>query len=256
MKIAVLIKYCPDSEAVFEISDGKPKLDAVKYSVSPYDEYACEEALKINEAGGGGGGGGEVIVFNVGPERNAKGIKDELARGADRAVHVVTDTDVTCPVFVAKLLAAVLKEENPDIILCGWKGIDYDQGVTGTKVAELLGIPHAMLVTKLELADGKATVNRQVDGGEEIIELALPAVIGTQKGLNEPRYPSLKGIMKAKKKPVRKVTPAELGVENAGGIAGFTAFEKPPSKQAGKMFEGPEAAADVVKLLRDEAKVI
>ncbi len=252
MKVAVLIKYCADSEAMVQAQDGKLNLSGIKYSVSPYDEYASEEALRIVEAKGEG----EVIVFCVGPESHGKGIKDELARGANRAVHVVTEEEVSCPVFVSRLLAAALKEENPDLILCGWKGIDFDQGVTGIKVAEELGIPHVMLVTKLELGDGKATATRQVDGGEEIVEVGLPAVIGAQKGLNEPRYPSLKGIMAAKKKPLKKVTPQELGVEHPGDSAGFVGFEKPPAKQAGKKFEGPESAAEVVRLLREEAKVI
>ncbi len=251
MKIAVLIKYCPDSEAVIKVSDGKLDTSGVKYSVSPYDEYACEEALKIIEAKGEG----EVVVFNVGPQKNAKGIKDELARGADRAVHIVTDAEVTCPRYAGELLAAALKEENPDLILCGWKGIDYDLGVTGIKVAEYLGIPHVMIVTKLELSDGKANCTRQSDI-DEVIEVALPAVIGTQKGLNEPRYPSLKGIMKAKKKPVKTTTPAEIGLERGDVRAEYTDFAQPPSKQAGKKFEGPESAAEVVKLLREEAKVI
>ncbi len=252
MKIAVLIKYCPDSEAVISVQDGQIITSGIKYSVSPYDEYACEEALKIVETSGEG----EVIVFNVGPESNAKGIKDELARGADRAVHIVTDQEESCPKFVSELLAVALREENPDLILCGWKGIDYDAGLTGTKVAEALGIPHVNIVTKLDIADGKAICHRQVDGGEEVVEVSLPAVIGAQKGLNDPRYPSLKGIMKAKKKPVKKTTPSELGVEHPGDKAGYIGFKNPPAKQAGKMFEGPESATEVVRLLREEAKII
>jgi electron transfer flavoprotein beta subunit len=252
MKIAVLIKYCPDSEAVIDVANGKLVLSGVKYSVSPYDEYACEEALRIVEAKGEG----EVVVFNAGPEKNAKGIKDELARGAHRAVHIVTEEPVACPKYRSQLLAAALKEEGPDLILCGWKGIDFDLGVTGTMVAEMLEIPHVMIVTGLEIKDGSAVCTRQVVGGEEIIEVPLPAVIGAQKGLNEPRYPSLKGIMAAKKKPVKKVTPAELGVEEGEMRAKFLSFEKPPRKQAGKIFEGPESAVEVVRLLREEAKVI
>lgn len=252
MKIGVLIKYCPDSEAVIDVADGKLAVSGVKYSVSPYDEYAVEEGLKIVEAKGDG----EVVVFHAGPEKNGKGIKDELARGAHRAVHIVTDEEVDCPKYAAQLLAAALKEENPDIILCGWKGIDYDLGLTGTMVAEMLGIPHVMIVTGLELKDGSAVCTRPVDGGEEIIEVPLPAVIGAQKGLNEPRYPSLKGIMAAKKKPVKKVTPSELGIEQGEVKAKWLSFEKPPAKQAGKLFEGPDSAAEVVRLLREEAKVI
>jgi len=253
MKIAVLIKYCPDSEAAIKVADGKVDTSGVKFSVSPYDEYAVEEALRITEASGDG----EVVVINAGPESNAKGIKDELARGAHRAIHVVTDEQLVCPAHASQLLAAALKEENPDMILCGWKGIDYDLGGVGTMVAEILGIPHVMLVTKIETGDGKAVCNRQVDGGEEIIEVTLPAIIGAQKGLNEPRYPSLKGIMAAKKKPVKKVTASELGVDLAPiGKAQYTGFEAPPAKSGGKQFEGPESVGEVVRLLREEAKVI
>ena len=252
MKIAVLIKYCPDSEAVVTVDGGELKTSGIKYSVSPYDEYAVEEALKIIEARGDG----EVVVLNVGPESNKKGIQAELARGANRAIHIVTDAVIECPKCTADLLAAALKKESPDLILCGWKGIDYDQGLTGTKVAEILGIPHVNLVTKLEIADGKAVANRQVDGGEEVIEVSLPAVIGAQKGLNEPRYPSLKGIMKAKKKPMEKTSPAELGVETQAGGAEFVSFEAPPAKQGGKIFEGSESAREVVRLLVEEAKVL
>jgi len=252
MKIAVLIKYCPDSEAAVDVVDDQIKTSGLKFSVSAYDEYACEEALQKVEAAGDG----EVIVINVGPEINKKGIQAELARGAHRAVHVVTDEEVSCPVYVARLLVEVLKEESPDLIIGGWKGIDYDQALTLTMVAEMMGLPHVNIVTKLDIADGTAVAHRQVDGGEEIIEVSLPAVIGAQKGLNEPRYPSLKGIMKAKKKPMKKIAATEMGVEHPGDGAKFLKFEKPPSKQAGKMFEGPESAAEVVRLLREEAKVI
>ena len=252
MKIAVLIKFCPDSEAVIDVVAGKPKTAGVKFSVGPYEEYACEEALRKIEAAGQG----EVVVINAGPEVNNKGLLAELARGADRAIHIVTDEEIICPVHNAKLLAAVLRKESPDLILGGWKGIDYDNGVTLTFVAEMLGMPHVNVVTKLDIADGKATVHRQVEGGEEVIEVSLPAVFGAQKGLNEPRYPSLKGIMKAKKKPLEKFTAKDLGVEHQVGGAGFTKFEKPPSKQAGKKFEGAESAVEVVRLLREEAKVI
>jgi electron transfer flavoprotein beta subunit len=251
MKIAVLVKYCPDSEASVEIVNGKLNIAGVKYSVSPYDEYACEEALRITEASGG-----EVVLFTVGPERNVKGLRDELARGAGRAVHIVTEIDETGCGRTAEMLAAALTTEKPDLILCGWKGIDYDCGLTGTMVAEAMGIPHVSIVTKIELSPGKAVCHRQVDGGEEIIEVPLPAVIGAQKGLNEPRYPSLKGIMAAKKKPVDTKKPSDLGKIIPEACTEYKDFEKPPSKAAGKRFEGTEAIAEVVRLLREEAKII
>jgi electron transfer flavoprotein beta subunit len=252
MKIAVLIKYCPDSEAVIEVEGGKLQTALVKHSISPYDEYACEEALRITEADGSG----EVVLFSVSTEAGNKGIKDELARGAHRAVHVVTDSPEIDSHRNATLLAAALKAENPDLILCGWKGIDYDNCLTGTLVAEKLGIPHVAVVTKIETRGGKAVCHRQVEGGEEVIEVALPAVIAAQKGLNEPRYPSLKGIMAAKKKPVDKKAAGAMGVELPAPSLEYTRFDKPPAKQPGKKFDGPESVAEVVRLLRDEAKVL
>jgi electron transfer flavoprotein beta subunit len=251
MKIAVLIKYCPDSEAAVEVQNGKLNVAGVKLSVSPYDEYASEEALKKTEASGG-----EVVLFTVGPERNSKGLKDELARGATRAVHIVADEENCGCGRTAEILAAALKAENPDIILCGWKGIDFDCGLTGTMVAEVMGIPHVAIVTKLEISGGKAICHRQVDGGEEIIEVNLPAVIAAQKGLNEPRYPSLKGIMAAKKKPVDTKKLQDLGMSISSSWTEYVNFEKPPAKQQGKKFEGSEAVKEVVRLLREEAKVI
>lgn len=252
MKIALLIKYCPDSEAVIDVYNSKLSLDGLKYSVSPYDEFAAEEALQLSEKFEGS----EVALFTVGPDRNNKGLKDELARGAHRAVHVHTDEEETCPARIGSLLAAALKLENPDIILCGWKAIDFDCGITGTIVAELMGIPHVALVTTIEISDGKATCYRQVDGGEEIVEVSLPAVITEQKGGKEPRYPSLKGIMAAKKKPVDKKSASDLNVPVPQPLIKYISFEKPPAKQAGKKFEGLQAVAEVVRLLHEEAKII
>jgi electron transfer flavoprotein beta subunit len=252
MKIAVLIKYCPDSEASIEIVDGKLNLAGAKFSVSPYDEYASEEALKLMEANPGS----EVVLFTVGPERNAKGIKDELARGATRGVHILTDEENTGCGRTAEILAAAIKAEKPDLILCGWKGIDFDCGLTGSWVAEVMGLPHVTLVTKLIISGNKATCHRQVEGGEEIIEVPLPALIGAQKGLNEPRYPSLKGIMAAKKKPVETKKLTDLGMEIPPACTAFMDFEKPVVKQGGKKFEGTDSVKEVVRLLREEAKVI
>lgn len=251
MKVAVLIKYCPDSEAAIDVSEGKLNIGSVKYSVSPYDEYACEEALRITEAQGG-----EVVLFTVGPERSAKGLRDELARGATRAVHVLTEQENMGCGLAAQILASAVKAENPDLILCGWKGIDFDCGLTGTMVAEALGIPHVAIVTKIELQPGKAICHRQVEGGEEIIEVTLPAVIAAQKGLNEPRYPSLKGIMAAKKKTVDTKKPSDFGLEVPSARTEYLQFEKPPAKQPGRKFDGVESVKEVVRLLREEAKVI
>ncbi|HEX9744487.1 MAG TPA: electron transfer flavoprotein subunit beta/FixA family protein [bacterium] len=252
MKIALLVKYCPDSEAQIDVEDGKLQTSGVKYSVSPYDEYGCEAALQILEKKGDG----EIILFSLGPEKNNKGLKDELARGAHRAIHISSPEEETCIARIAPQIAAVLKEENPDVIFCGWKGIDFDCGITGTAVAEVMGLPHVAMVNELEAVDGKIICHRQVDGGEEVIEVTLPAVITIGKGKKEPRYPSLKGIMAAKKKPIGEKSAESLGLKLPDAKSKYVHFEKPPAKQAGKKFEGPEAVAEVVRLLHEEAKIL
>ena len=252
MKIVLLVKYCPDSEAQIELIDGRPDTSSVKYSVSPYDEYACEAGLQLIETLGEG----ELVLVTVGPERNNKGLKDELARGAHRAIHIHSNTEETCTARISPLIAAVIKEEQPDLILTGWKGIDYDCGLTGTVVAELMSLPHVALVTKFQVDGGKAVCHRQVDGGDEIVEVKFPAVLTFQKGSKDPRYPSLKGIMAAKKKPIDQKTAADLGVEVPEAVTKYVHFERPPAKQPGKKFEGPDSVAEVVRLLHEEAKVV
>lgn len=261
MKIIVLVKQVPDTETKVQVKPGETSIstDGVTYVINPYDEFAIEEALKTKEAKGG-----DVTLISLGWDKAGEALRTGLAMGADKAVHL------NDPAFLggdacstAYALAKTIEKMEYDLILCGKQGIDYDNHQVGVRVAELLGIPHAAVVTKLELQDGKAVAHREIEGGAEVVEISLPAVITCQKGLNEPRYASLKGIMQAKKKPLEKKTPADIGVSpeevgKAGAKVEVLSMSMPPERAAGRVIEGEpeEAAKEVVKLLREEAKVI
>jgi electron transfer flavoprotein beta subunit len=249
----------PDTASVIKIGGDGKGIDesGIKWIVSPYDEYALEEALQITEAKGG-----EVTVVTYGPDHAEAALRDCLARGAHQAVHVLGGEATLGDSFtIAKVLAAAVKDREYDLILCGFKGVGTDCGQVGQMLAELLDLPHVNNVTELEVGDGSLAAGSDVEGGKEKAESPLPALVTCQKGLNEPRYAALKGIMAAKKKPVEKIEVASLGVDEAG--SGFYQVEKlelPPEKAAGTIIQGEDdaaaAAAELVKLLREEAKAI
>lgn len=261
MKIAVAIKQVPDTETKIAVAPGGKSIDEsnVNMVVNPYDEYALEEALRIKEAKGAG----EVIVVIVGPEKAGQALRTCLAVGADRAVHVKDPAaEGTDALGVAKILAAVMKEIAPDLVLTGKYAVGSDNQLAGGMLAELLGWPHVSVVTKLEIGDGKCTAEREIEGALEIFESALPCVITAQKGLNEPRYASLKGIMAAKKKPIEEKTLAALGL-GAEAVKARVAWESlalPPAKTAGRIIKAEEdpagAVKELVRLLHEEAKII
>ncbi len=250
MNILVCVKHVPDTETAVKIgSDGKSiQTQDVNFILNPYDEYAVEEALKIKEAQGG-----EVTLITMGPEEAKKTLRTGLAMGADNAVHVTCDCDNTFDsLAVARCLAEAIKDRSFDLILCGKQAVDDDNAQVPVMLAELLGLPNVSSIVKLELSDGKAVVHREFEGGIEIVETSLPAVLSAQKGLNEPRYASLKGIMMAKKKPIEDV--ACGGSEATLEIMDFA---YPPQRSGGKIVgEGKEAVPELVKLLHEEAKVI
>ncbi len=261
MNSLVCIAYVPDTETKIKIAaDGKSIDEAdVKWIVSPYDEYGLEEALKTREAKGAG----NVTVVAVGPERAKTGLRECLARGADEAIWVdSTGTPYLDALGTAKALAGAAKGGQYDFFWFGQKGVGYDESLVGPMFAELMGVPHVGSVTKLELGDGKVTVHREIEGAHEVVECALPAVLTAQKGLNEPRYASLKGIMAAKKKPIAEKKLAELGVAEADPTQAKTRWRKlelPPARQAVKLVpaDDPVAAGkELARLLREEAKVI
>lgn len=259
MKSLVCLKQVPDTETQIKVAaDGSGIVtDGIKYVINPYDEFSVEEALRIKEKFKAG----DVTIIGLGPDRVVEAIRTALAMGADKGVQVSDDgLNQADPYCIAQTLAAVAKQVEFDIIFCGHRAIDDDLGETGAILAELLQIPQITLVTKIEVsADKKSVVcERDVEGGKGVVESPLPCVVTSQKGLNEPRYASLPGIMKAKKKPVDKKSLADLGVtlEPKLKCANFT---MPPERKAGQKFEGMEPA-DVAKtvagLLRTEAKVI
>src|SRR5213075_1666193 len=250
MKIAVCVKRVPDSETRVKIaSDGKSLDDTgVKFILNPYDEFAVEEALRRKEQAGTG----QVVVVSLGPAAAQETIRTALAMGADRGVLLEVDRVPIDGLEVAKALAAELKGGGYDLILFGKMAIDDYNHQVGPMVAELLDLPCVTTVAHLEIAAGKATAEREIEGGVEVVEFSLPAVLTTDKGLNEPRYPALKGIMAAKKKPL-EVKPTTPGP----GALAIVSLTLPPERQAGKIVgEGSAAVAELVRLLREEAKVL
>jgi len=248
LKIAVCLKQVPSTDTRIKIAADGKRIDpaGVTFVTNPYDEFALEEAIRIKEAKGG-----EVVVFSAGGSGTVAALRNALAVGADSAVLLKTDADLD-GLGAARLLAAELGGKGFDLILCGKQAVDDDAAQVGPMLAELLDLPCATVVVKLELGDGAAKATREIEGGVESLELPLPAVIAAQKGLNEPRYASLKGIMAAKKKPVE-----EKAVEAPAPLAEVASLALPPARQAGKIVgEGAAAVPELVRLLREEAKVI
>ena len=250
MKLAVCVKRVPDSEARIKIGADSKSIDGtgVKFVLNPYDEYAVEEALKLKEAAGSG----EVVVISVGADAAQETIRTALAMGADRGVLLKSDTLPLDPHPVAQSLAAELKDGGYDVVLFGKMAIDDSSQAVGTMVAELLELPCVSAVAHLEIADAKGTAEREIEGGVEVVEFALPAVVTADKGLNEPRYPALRGIMMAKKKPL-EVKDAGL---DSGGLE-VMSLDYPPERQTGRIVgEGADAVPALIDALKNEAKVL
>ncbi len=261
MNSLVCIAYVPDTEAKIKIAaDGKSIDESdVKFIVSPYDEFALEEALRIKE----GKGAGSVTVVTVGPERAKTGLRECLARGADEAIWVdSTGVAYLDALGTAKALAAAVKGGAYDFFWFGQKGVGFDEGFVGPMFAELSGVPHVASIVKLEVGDGKITAHREIEGSHEVVECPLPVVLTAQKGLNEPRYASLKGIMAAKKKTISEKKLGELSVPEADPAQAKTRWRKlelPPARQAVRLVPADDPAAagrELARLLREEAKVI
>jgi electron transfer flavoprotein beta subunit len=259
MNSLVCIAYVPDTETRIKIAADGKSIDEtdVKWIVSPYDEYALEEALRIKEAKGAG----TVTVIAVGPERAKTGLRECLARGADEAVWVDSSGVGYLDAFgTARALASVAKGGSYDFVWLGQKGVGYDESLVGPMLAELAGLPHVANVVKVEYGEGQITAHREIEGAHEIVECALPCVLTAQKGLNEPRYASLKGIMAAKKKPIDVKDAAALALDAAALAprATLVALELPPSRQAVRMIEGDAdtQVKELLRLLHEEAKVI
>lgn len=257
MNCIVCVASVPDTASVIKIgSDGKSIDESgLKWIVSPYDEFALEEAIKLTEAHGG-----EVTVVTLGPDRAEAALRDCLARGAHKAVHITGgEESLGDSAVIAATLAAVVADREYDLILVGTMGVGTDNGQVGPMLAERLGLPHVNGINSLELGDGALTAGRDVEGGRETYSCPMPAVVGCTKGLNEPRYAALKGIMAAKRKPVEKIEEAGLGVDVQPTYS-VRSLELPPEKSAGTIINGEDdaagAAKELVRLLRDEAKAI
>ena len=249
MKLLVAVKRVVDFNVKVRVKADQSgvELANVKMSMNPFDEIAVEEAVRLKESGAVE----EIIAISIGPAQCQETIRTSLAMGADRGIHVLTDDEIQ-PLVVAKLLAAVVATEKPDIVLLGKQAIDDDSNQTGQMLAGLLGWAQGTFASKLTLADGKAEVMREVDGGLETVAVSLPAIVTTDLRLNEPRYASLPNIMKAKKKTIDQTSPADLGVDVAPRLTTLK-VEEPAKRQAGVKVAD---AAELVAKLRDEAGVI
>ncbi|WNC16570.1 electron transfer flavoprotein subunit beta/FixA family protein [Brevibacillus brevis] len=255
MNIVVVLKQTFDTEEKIVIQDGKMSEEGVEFIINPYDEYAVEEAIKLKEEHGG-----EVTVISIGPDRAESALRTALAMGADKAVLVDDESLLGDEFTTAKVLAAVAKKVGFDIILGGQMAVDSGAGQGGPRLAEELGINHVSTAVKLEVNGTSVRVERDVEGDLEVVETSLPVLITAQQGLNEPRYPSLPGIMKAKKKPLERLSADDLGLsaEDVKAKTEIVDQSLPPKKQAGRILSGELSAqaSELVQLLRNEAKVI
>ena len=249
MNIVVCVKRTPDTETRIRVGEDGTSIDpsGMKFIISPYDEFAIEAALQVKEAAGEG----EVVLLSMGSDETQETLRQGLAMGADRAVLLKGESGVD-GLAVAKALSAELKGMESSLILFGMKGADMDQQQVGPMAATLLGLPCVTGVSGFEMGDGKVTCRREVEGGTEVLEMDLPGVITMTKGKFEPRYASLKGIMAAKRKPLDQK-------EAQGGESRLAVrnLAYPPERPAGRIVgEGAEAAGELVRLLREEAKAL
>ena len=252
MKIVVCIKRTPDTEAKIRLGEGGVSIDpsGVKFIISPYDEFAIEAGLQLKEAAGDG----EVVLLSMGGDHTPETLRQGLAMGADQAIHLKGQDglDGLDGLATAKALAAELKGMDASLILFGMKGADMDQQQVGPMTATLMGLPCVTAASEFEMVGETLTCRREVEGGAEILEMDLPAVITVTKGKFEPRYASLKGIMAAKRKPLEEK-------EAQGGESRLIVrkMSYPPQRPAGRVVgEGPDAAPELVRLLREEAKAL
>jgi electron transfer flavoprotein beta subunit len=248
MKIAVCVSHVPDTATKINIGSDNKTIDpnGVTYVVNPYDEFAIEEALKTKEKISG-----ETVVISLGGDANKETLRKALAMGIDNAV-LLKDNSYRDSLSVAKALAKEIKNQNAELVFFGKQSVDYDNSVVGQLTAELLGYNCISVVVNFLIEGTKITCEREIEGGKEVIETSLPAVITAQKGLNEPRYASLKGIMAAKKKEIIEIEP-----DAAVNYIEVLTMKRPAAKQAGKILGTDSSVVpELVRLLREEAKVI
>lgn len=248
MKIAVCVSHVPDTATKVKVSPDDKTIDqtGVTYIINPYDEFAVEEALKTKEKLNG-----EVIVFSVGGDVNKETIRKALAMGADKGILLKDDSERDS-FGIAKALTEEIKNEGCELVFMGKQSVDYDDSSVGQITAELLGYSCITVVVDFKIVGSKVTAEREIEGGREVVESELPVVITAQKGLNEPRYASLKGIMAAKKKTIEEKPAAASEL-----LSEVIKMKKPPAKNPGRILGTDSSAVpELVKLLREEAKVI
>lgn len=257
MNIYVLLKRTFDTEEKIAVSNGQIEDDGAEHIINPYDEYAVEEAIKQKDAHGG-----EVTVVTVGEEESEKQLRTALAMGADKAVLINTEDDLENgdQFTTSKILAAYFADKEADLILAGNVAIDEASGQVGPRLAELLGIPFVTTITALEIDGETVKIDKDVEGDVEKVETSLPVLVTCQQGLNDPRYPSLPGIMKAKKKPLEELELDDLDIDEEDVEAKTDTIEiyMPPEKEAGRVLEGEidEQVQELVSLLKNDAKVL
>ena len=249
MKVLVPIKRVIDYNVKVRVKADNSGVDLanVKMAMNPFCEIAVEEAVRLKEKGVVT----EIVAVSIGPKTAQEQLRTAMALGADRSILVETDEDVQ-PLGIAKALKAIVDEEKPDLVILGKQAIDGDNNQTGQMLAALTGMPQGTFASEVDVADGKVKVTREIDGGLQTVELNLPAVVTTDLRLNEPRYASLPNIMKAKKKPLDSMSPADLGVDVAARLSTLK-VEAPAARQAGIKVAD---VAELVDKLKNEAKVI
>lgn len=255
MNILVLLKQTFDTEEKITLQNGKINEEGVEFVINPYDEYAVEEAIKLKEAFGG-----EITTLSLGPDRFESSIRTALAMGADKAILIDDPSLFGDEYSAGSVLAKVIKDGSYDLILSGYVAVDDGSVQVPQRIADILGLPILSTAVKIEINGSNVTVSRDVEGDTEILEATLPVIITAQQGLNEPRYPSLPGIMKAKKKPLDRLSAGDLGISSGDVKAKTEELEifLPPKKAAGRILSGeiPDQTRELVQLLRNEAKVI
>ena len=257
MKIAVLVKRVPDTASSFRIAEDGKSVDTsdLKYIMSPYDEYAVSEAVKLKETHQA-----ELVIVCYGPREAAEVIRTALAMGADSGLHIVAgNADGLSSKVASRVLAAALKPLQADLILAGKQATDDDASQVPERVAELLAIPHASVIASIEVNGAQAVVNREIEGGYYVLEVSLPALFTVQKTATPPKYPTLPNIMKAKKKPIEETSAGALGLTPADLEPGITTevLSLPRQERLGQILEGDTAVkvSELVRTLREHEKV-
>jgi len=256
MKIVVAIKQVPARDSQLRIAGTGKWIEEsdLSYEINEPDAYALEAGLQLKEKHGG-----EVVALCAGPARAAQTIREALAKGADRAIHVEEDVGALDPLAGARLLAAAVRGESPDLVLTGLQSDDMGYGQTGVILAELLGLPHATIIMEVEVRDGSARVKRELeDGWFQHVEMPLPALLAIQSGISKLRYATLMGIKRAKTKPIRRVTAADLAMAPQSACIALDRLYLPERTKHTQLFEGnpKQAAAQLVEKLKFEARVI